>query len=176
MNSGRKTIWTIGHSTRTTEEFTDILNTFEIKIIADIRSLPGSNHYPHFNKEALEISLPNRNIQYIHLKNLGGRRRTKKDSHNLGWRKDSFRGYADYMETEDFTKAINELEELAAKNRVALMCAEAVWWRCHRSMISDYLKLNGWQVIHILGINKTEEHPYTKPSKIIDGNLTYPGE
>lgn len=176
MSSAQKTIWTIGHSTHTIHEFTDILNAFDIRIIADIRSLPGSNRYPHFNKEDLEISLPKLDIEYIHLKNLGGRRKMKKDSHNLGWRKESFRGYADYMETEDFIKAVKELEEIAFKNRLALMCAEAVWWRCHRSMVSDYLKLNGWKVIHILGINKTEEHPYTQPAKIIHGRLTYPQE
>lgn len=174
MSSAQKTIWTIGHSTHTISEFTDILIAFDIRIIADIRSLPGSNRYPHFNKEALEVSLPKLNIDYIHFKNLGGRRKTKRDSKNLGWRKESFRGYADYMETEDFKKAVKELEVIAAKSRLALMCAEAVWWRCHRSMVSDYLKLYGWKVIHIMGINKTEEHPYTQPAKIIRGKLTYP--
>jgi len=176
MNDGQKIIWTIGHSNHTIKEFTDLLISFDIGIVADIRSLPGSNHYPHFNKEALEISLTEKDIEYIHLKNLGGRRRTKKNSHNLGWRKESFRGYADYMETEDFKEAVNELEELAIKKRVAIMCAEAVWWRCHRSMVSDYLKLDGWRVIHILGTDKTEEHPYTQPARIIQGKLTYPGE
>ncbi len=176
MDNGQKVIWTIGHSTRTIEEFSGILVSFDIKLVADIRSLPGSNRYPHFNKEALEITLPEKNIEYLHLKNLGGRRRTKKDSHNYGWRKESFRGYADYMETREFKEAVNELEELAHKNRVALMCAEAVWWRCHRSMVSDYLKLKGWTVIHILEMDKTKEHPYTQPARIIEGELTYPGE
>jgi uncharacterized protein (DUF488 family) len=176
MENGQKTIWTIGHSTRSITEFIDILIFFKIELIADIRGLPGSNHYPHFNKENLEISLSEKGIGYTHLKALGGRRKTKKDSHNLGWRKDSFRGYADYMETENFTEGIDELEKISFHKRVALMCAEAVWWRCHRSMVADYLKLKGWEVIHILGKNKTEEHPYTQPAKIIHGRLSYPGE
>jgi uncharacterized protein (DUF488 family) len=171
-----KTIWTIGHSTHSAEEFIRILKSFNIQLIADIRSLPGSNHYPQFNREAMEVWLPENGIEYIHLKNLGGRRKVKKDSHNLGWRKDSFRGYADYMETEDFQNAIKELESIAQKNRTAIMCAEAVWWRCHRSMVSDFLKLNGWQVLHILGIGKEEEHPYTQPARIVEGRLTYSGD
>lgn len=176
MNSSRKTIWTIGHSTRIIDEFTKILTSFDIKIIADIRGLPGSNRYPHFNKGTLEVTLSEMNIEYLHLKNLGGRRKTRKDSKNLGWRNESFRGYADYMETDDFIKAVNKLEEIAVGNRVALMCAEALWWRCHRSMVADYLKLNGWKVLHIISISKAEEHSYTQPAKIIQGKLKYPGE
>lgn len=176
MKNGHKIIWTIGHSTRTFEEFADMLIAFEIEILADIRSLPGSNRFPHFNKEALETLLPQKNIGYIHLKNLGGRRRVKKDSPNTGWRKDSFRGYADYMETEDFKEAVKGLEKLATGKHTAIMCAEAVWWRCHRSLVSDYFKLNGWTVIHLLGLNKNEEHPYTQPARIVEGKLSYPQE
>jgi uncharacterized protein (DUF488 family) len=169
-----KTIWTIGHSTHPAEEFIRILKSFNIQLVADIRSLPGSNHYPQFNKEAMEVWLPENGIEYIHLKNLGGRRKVKKDSHNLGWRKDSFRGYADYMETEDFQLAVKELENIAQRKLTAIMCAEAVWWRCHRSMVADFLKFNGWKVLHILGLNKEEEHPYTQPARIVEGRLTYP--
>lgn len=133
-----KTIWTIGHSTRNFEELVEMLHSFQIEMLVDIRSYPGSRHYPHFNKEALEISLPQNNIQYTHLKMLGGRRKVNPNSKNTTWRNIAFRGYADYMETDDFKKGIEELETIAIKKRTAYMCSEAVWWRCHRSMVSDY--------------------------------------
>ncbi len=168
-----KTIWSIGHSTRTLDEFTDMLRSFQITVVADIRSYPGSRRYPQFNKEALEISLPENHIQYIHLKKLGGRRKVVPDSKNIAWRHPAFRGYADYMETDDFKQGIKELEDIALKQRTAFMCSEAVWWRCHRSMVADYLKVHGWKVMHIMAVNKEEEHPYTKPAKIINGELSY---
>ncbi len=174
MNAAKqKIIYTIGHSTRTLEHFVAMLQSFNIEMIVDIRSFPGSRRYPHFNKENLEVSLPEKNINYVHLKLLGGRRPVKKDSKNAGWRHPAFRGYADYMETDDFKKGIDELEQIAIKQKTAYMCSEAVWWRCHRSMVSDYLKLNGWIVFHIMEINKSEEHRYTQPAKIIDGKLSY---
>lgn len=168
-----KTVWSIGHSTRTLEELVEMLHSFQIEIVADIRSYPGSRRYPQFNKEALEISFPENNIQYVHLKDLGGRRKVNPDSKNTVWRHVAFRGYADYMETDDFKKGINELNEIALKQRTAFMCSEAVWWRCHRSMVSDYLKAHGWKVMHIMGIGKEEEHPYTAPAKIVNGELIY---
>ena len=168
-----KPVWTIGHSTRPMDEFVDMLLSFEIKMVVDIRSFPGSRRYPQFNKEALEISLPENDIQYFHLKNLGGRRKVKPDSKNTGWRSEAFRGYADYMATDEFREGIKQLEEIALKMRTAYMCSEAVWWRCHRSMVSDYLKNRGWKVMHIMGIGKEEEHPYTEPAKIINGKLSY---
>lgn len=173
MQKEHKNIWTIGHSTRLLEEFVAMLHSFNIELIVDIRSYPGSRKFPQFNKEALEISLPQNNIEYIHLKNLGGRRKVKPDSKNTAWRHAAFRGYADYMETPAFKAGINELEILALKKRTAYMCSEAVWWRCHRSMVSDYLKVNGWKVMHIMGIGKEDEHPYTAPAKIVDGELSY---
>jgi uncharacterized protein (DUF488 family) len=176
MKEENKTIWTIGHSTRTLEEFITILHSFNIDLIADIRSLPGSRKFPQYNKETLEVSLPQNNIQYIHLKSLGGRRNVKPDSKNTGWRNVAFRGYADYMETYSFKEGITELEKFAIKQRTAYMCSEAVWWRCHRSMVSDYLKLNGWKVMHIIGIGKEEIHPYTSPARIINGELSYENE
>jgi len=169
----QKTIWTIGHSTRTLEVFIAMLKSFQIELLVDIRSFPGSKHYPHFNKEALMISLPENGIEYTHLVKLGGRRKPRPDSDNTGWRVAAFRGYADYMETEDFNKAIKELEFLASNNRVVYMCSEAVWWSCHRSLVSDYLKLKGWTVMHIMDIGKAEEHPYTKPARIENGKLYY---
>ena len=168
-----KIIYTIGHSTHTLEEFVAMLKSFNIELLADIRSFPGSRKFPHFNKENLPASLAENNIEYIHLRNLGGRRKVNPDSCNTGWRVAAFRGYADYMETESFKKAIQELEQIASQKRVAYMCAEAVWWRCHRSLVSDYLKNEGWTVLHIMGVGKSTEHPYTAPAKIIDGKLDY---
>ena len=168
-----KNIWTIGHSTRTIEHFIAMLRSFKIEQVADIRSFPGSRRYPHFNKEALEISLPANGIGYMHLKDLGGRRPAKTDSINTGWRNAAFRGFADYMQTDNFKKGIEQLEEIALQKITAYMCSEAVWWRCHRSLVSDLLKLNGWNVYHIMEIGKAEEHTYTQPAKIIDGKLSY---
>lgn len=169
----KKTIWTIGHSTHSFGEFVEILRLAGIETVADIRSFPGSRKFPHFNRESLEIVLPEQGIGYVHLKDLGGRRKVKPDSNNTGWRHPAFRGYADYMETESFRNAIKELETLGSEKRIAYMCSEALWWRCHRSMVSDWLKLHGWDVIHITGKGKTTEHAYTSPARIIDGQLTY---
>lgn len=171
-----KTIWTIGHSTRTLVDFISMLHSFKIELIADIRSYPGSRKFPQFNKEALEISLPENNIQYIHLRDLGGRRKVHPDSKNTVWRHIAFRGYADYMETVSFKEGIKELEKIAMKQRTAFMCSEAVWWRCHRSMVSDYLKVHGWNVMHIMAIGKEDEHPYTSPARIVNGELSYENE
>ena len=168
-----KTIWTIGHSTRTLDEFMAMLKSLQIELVADIRSFPGSRRYPHFNKEALEVSLPENKIKYSHLKELGGRRKVRPDSINTGWRVAAFRGYADYMETNAFMIAIKELEAIASNERTAYMCSEAVWWRCHRSLVSDFLKFNGWTVMHIMGIGKVEEHPYTSPARLVGNRLIY---
>ena len=166
-------IWTIGHSTRTIENFIGMLQSFQIDLLADIRRFPGSNKYPQFNKPLLEASLQKANIQYIHIPELGGRRKPKSDSVNTAWRSASFQGYADYMETEEFKKAVKELEQLALSQRVAYMCSEAVWWRCHRSLVSDYLKAGGWKVMHIMDEAKATEHPYTAPAKVVQGKLFY---
>jgi uncharacterized protein (DUF488 family) len=167
------TIWTIGHSTRSLDEFLALLHSFHISMLVDIRNYPGSKRYPHFNKEALEVSLPANHIQYLHLKELGGRRKPVEGSINTAWRNTAFRGYADYMQSQDFKKAIEILEALAQKQATAYMCSEAVWWSCHRSLVSDYLKWKGWTVLHIMDVDKATEHPYTKPARIIDGRLRY---
>ena len=169
----QKSIWTIGHSTRTLDELIAMLKSFEVELVADIRSFPGSRRYPHFNKEALSISLPENKIEYTHLLRLGGRKKPRSDSHNIGWRVAAFRGYADYMETEDFNDGVKDLEFLGNKKRVAYMCSEAVWWSCHRSLVSDYLKFKGWKVMHIMAVGKDEEHPYTKPAIIKGDKLLY---
>lgn len=167
-------IWTIGHSTRKIKDFIGALEASGIKLVVDVRTLPGSKRYPQFNQEALADSLGNAAIRYEHLPELGGRRKPKKDSRNLAWRNASFRGYADYMETEEFRKGIARLEDLAEEHGpVVIMCAEALWWRCHRSLISDYLKVRGVEVIHILDAKKTESHPFTSATSIVDGQLSY---
>jgi uncharacterized protein (DUF488 family) len=173
ISTKQNQIWTIGHSTRTIGHFISMLKSFDIELVADIRSFPGSKRYPHFNRENLAVVLSSDNIEYFHLKTLGGRRQAKADSVNTGWRNAAFRGYADYMQTEDFKKGIQQLEEIASIKRTAYMCSEAVWWRCHRSLVSDHLKLNGWIVHHIMEIGKEEEHPYTAPAKIVNGQLSY---
>ncbi|MGV8963035.1 MAG: DUF488 family protein [Candidatus Saccharimonadaceae bacterium] len=168
-----KTVWTIGHSTHSLEEFIAMLHSFNIIMVVDIRSYPGSRKFPQFNKENLEITLPENSIKYILIKKLGGRRKVSPDSKNTSWRHAAFRGYADYMETEAFKEGIDELIAKALEQRVAYMCSEAVWWRCHRSMVSDYLKADGWKVQHIMQIGKSSEHPFTQPARVVLGQLTY---
>ena len=168
-------LWTIGHSTRSLEEFSNILKSFSLEILVDVRSFPGSRRYPHFNREALHDSLAAAAIDYIHLPELGGRRKPLPDSLNMTWRNESFRGYADYMETEAFRSGTDRLVALARDRRTAIMCSEAVWWRCHRSLISDYLKAKGVDVIHILAAGKSEAHPYTSAARIVNGELSYRG-
>ncbi|MDD2196763.1 MAG: DUF488 domain-containing protein [Bacteroidales bacterium] len=170
------TIYTIGHSTHSLADFLTMLLSFNIKIVADIRSLPGSRRFPQFNKESLKISLEETGIQYMHLPDLGGRRKVKKDSKNNRWNNDSFRGYADYMETTEFGIAIKRLERIAMEQTTAYMCSEAVWWKCHRSMVSDYLKTKGWRVLHIMATGKVQDHKYTAPARIVDGNVCYSDE
>ena len=167
-------IWTIGHSTRAIDEFISLLKENEIKLLADVRAWPGSKRYPQFNKDALAESLTAHGIRYEHFLELGGKRKSKPDSRNTAWRNASFRGYADYMETEQFQKGIERLLNLAAEaGPIAVMCAEAVWWRCHRSLIADYLKSRGVEVLHVLGANKAELHPYTSAARIVNGKLSY---
>lgn len=166
-------IWTIGHSTHPFEEFLKMLSSFEIELVVDIRSFPGSRKFPQYNKETLQITMPEKGIEYLHLKSLGGRRKSNSESLNVVWRHPSFRSYADYMETPEFHEGILELETLAENKRVAYMCSEAVWWRCHRSMISDYLKFHNWKVMHIMAIGKESEHPYTAPALTDREELRY---
>lgn len=146
-----------------------------IKVLVDVRMFPGSRRYPQFNRAALSESLAAIGIEYRHEPRLGGRRTARADSHNTAWKNPQFRAYADHMETDEFRNAVEELLELASESHVAVMCAEAVWWRCHRSLISDYLKAKGHTVIHILNESKTEEHPFTSAARIVDGKLSYRG-
>ena len=167
-------IWTTGHSTRTIDIFRSLLEENGIKLVADVRRLPGSKRYPQFNREMLAKSLTEHGICYEHFPELGGRRKAEKDSHNTAWRNASFRGYADHMETEEFGAGVERLLDLSNKlGPTAIMCAEAVWWRCHRALISDYLKTRGVEVEHIVDANKTELHPYTSAARIVGGTLSY---
>lgn len=167
----KKEIWTIGHSTHTLERFLLLLKTYGITDLADVRRYPGSRKYPHFNKDFLKDHLEKNGIRYHHFPDLGGRRKPDPHSRNKAWRNDAFRGYADYMETDTFKKAIDEVKSL--EGRTALMCSEAVWWRCHRSLLSDLLKSEGYEVTHILSPSHSEEHPYTSPARIVNGKLDY---
>lgn len=160
-DSIEREIWTIGHSNRTQLEFLDCLKSFRIETLVDVRRFAGSRKYPHFNVDALEKYLPESNIQYIPMPSLGGRRKPQPDSKNTVWRNEAFRGYADYSESEEFSNAVTELTGYASSFRTAYMCSEAVWWRCHRSIISDHLKQHGWKVLHIIKENVETEHPYT---------------
>ncbi|MEO6798879.1 MAG: DUF488 domain-containing protein [Rhodanobacter sp.] len=173
MRSDPVTIWTIGHSTRALEEFVELVHEYKVEAIADVRSFPGSRRYPHFASEALARSLPEHDIAYRWIPKLGGRRKVQADSPNTAWRNASFQAYADYTASVEFAEGLDELLELAASRRTAMMCAEVVWWRCHRSIVSDVLKLRGIEVIHIIDAKHTTVHPYTSPAHIVDGKLSY---
>lgn len=172
----KNVVYTVGHSTHTLEIFISMLQSFGIQALVDIRRFPGSRKFPDFNKDALAAAMQNAGIVYTHLQGLGGRRKVQQNSKNDRWRNTSFRAYADYMETEDFTTAMAELEALALKQPTAYMCSEAVWWRCHRALVSDYLKAKGWTVLHIMAEGKAQEHPYTSPARVVGDQVYYSDE
>jgi uncharacterized protein (DUF488 family) len=167
-------LWTIGHSTRSSEELLALLHNQDIRRLVDIRRYPGSRRYPHFHSGALGKSLPPAGIWYEEMPTLGGRRTARSDSPNNGWKNASFRGYADYMQTEEFDRALDELMALGAHERTAIMCAEAVPWRCHRSLVADALVARGWEVTHILGPGQMRPHHLTTFAKVQSGRLVYP--
>ncbi|HLU00166.1 MAG TPA: DUF488 domain-containing protein [Burkholderiaceae bacterium] len=171
-----QTLWTIGHSTRTFDEFLELLRRHDIERIADVRSFPGSRKYPHFGQDALKDALKEHGVAYAWFKALGGRRRPRADSVNTAWRNESFRGYADYMETPEFKAALADLRVVSEEKRTAIMCAEAVWWRCHRSMIADQLCVQGVRVMHIMDDDHAVLHPMTSPARVVDGTLVYGAE
>ncbi len=169
------TVYTIGHSNRGVDEFIGLLKAHGVETLADIRKLPGSNKYPHFNRDELAGSLARAGIRYVYVEELGGRRPRKKESKNTAWRNSSFRAYADHMETDEFRRGVDSLLGRAAQGRVAVMCSEAVWWRCHRALVADYLKASGVNVRHIMGESAARPHPYTSAAKVLDGKLSYRG-
>jgi uncharacterized protein (DUF488 family) len=173
-SSTMQRIWTIGHSTRTADEFVAALQGHGIRLIADVRLLPGSRRYPHFDQDALAAELEKHGIGYEHFRELGGRRKRRPDSQNTAWRNDAFRGYADYMETPEFAAGVQRLLTLAdTSGPTALLCAEAVWWRCHRGLVADYLKVRGFEVLHIVGAARAELHPFTAAARVVKGTLSY---
>lgn len=167
-------VWTIGHSDRTLVEFAELLTAYGIGLVADVRSVPRSRHVPWFDQDALAESLPALGIAYRHLRGLGGWRHAHKDSPNVGWRNASFRGYADYMQTPAFAEALDELIGLARKTPTAVMCAEAVPWRCHRSLIADALVVRGIEVVDILSLKSSRPHTLTPFAHVEGHEITYP--
>ena len=172
----KRTLFTVGHSTRTLDELVALLRAHRVAAVADVRLIPKSRRYPHFNAEALAVSLPERGLDYMPFKSLGGRRRPLKDSPNMGWRNESFRGYADYLATDVFRKALTELLSIASEVPTAIMCAEAVPWRCHRSLIGDAALVRGWRVLDIMSEKSAPPHQLTKFAQVNGEQLTYPGE
>jgi uncharacterized protein (DUF488 family) len=168
------TILTLGHSTHSLDELVALLRRHEIEALVDVRSVPRSRRMPHFAKESLEECLPRRGIEYTHAKELGGFRRPAPGSSNAGWQVEGFRGYADYMRTLEFEKALERLEALARRRRTAIMCAEGLWWRCHRRLISDALLVRGWEVRHIDPAGALADHRLPEFARVEDGRLSYP--
>lgn len=169
-----KRIYTIGHSTRPIEEFTDLLRHYNIEMVVDVRSIPKSRRNPQFNQETLSKSLKKVGILYHPIKKLGGLRHTTKSSPNTGWRNLSFRGYADYMQKPSFWEGIDEVKDLSKKYRLALMCAEALPWRCHRSLIADALTLRKRNVFHIFNKSEAKPHTLTPFLKVKNNQIIYP--
>ncbi|HEY9757489.1 MAG TPA: DUF488 domain-containing protein [Oculatellaceae cyanobacterium] len=177
MKAEKMTVFTIGHSTHSLDEFVEMLRANGVEKLIDIRSLPGSTKFTHFDRESLSKSLRNRKIGYKLLKKLGGRRRVNKDNtSNLGWRNAAFRGYADYMQTEGFAEGLAQLIEIASEKRVAIMCAEAVPWRCHRSLVADALITRGINVRDIFSKTSTKPHELNAMARVSKGQLSYPEE
>jgi uncharacterized protein (DUF488 family) len=166
-------LWTVGHSTRTSEVFVSLLQAHRIETVADVRRYPASRRHPQFNHEQLAATLSTLSVDYVPMPDLGGRRSTRRNSHNTVWRDPSFRGYADYMETPAFEAALETLVALATTTRTAIMCAEAVWWQCHRQMIADALKARAIRVLHIHDESRVTEHAFTSAARIVDGRLQY---
>jgi uncharacterized protein (DUF488 family) len=170
------TILTIGHSTRSIDEFLEILHAHSIERLVDVRTIPKSRRVPQFNSESLAASLRGQGIDYLHVKSLGGLRHPNKDSANLGWRNASFRGYADYMATDEFRASLERLLQLAREKRTAIMCAEAVPWRCHRSLIGDALLVRGVKVDDILSATSIRPHEMTPFARVEAPNIVYPAD
>jgi len=167
-------VYTIGHSTRTLDEFVGLLKTYGVTLVVDVRTVPRSRHNPQFNKETLPNSLKPSGIKYIHMPEIGGLRRPKHDSVNLAWKNLGFRGYADYMQTKEFTENLLKIIALARENRLALMCAEALPWRCHRSLISDALVVRHLKVEHIIGESSCLNHELSEMARVEGNQITYP--
>jgi len=173
-NEPELTIYTIGHSTRTLNEFLDLLNVYSITLLVDVRTIPRSRHNPQFNKETLPVTLKSYGVKYIHMPEIGGLRHPKRDSVNIAWKNMGFRGYADYMQTKEFTDNLLKITALERENCLALMCAEALPWRCHRGLISDALVVRHVKVLHIISKDNTITHELTEFAHVEGNQITYP--
>lgn len=169
-------LWTIGHSTRSWEAFVALLHEAAIEAVADIRRYPGSRRHPQFSGDAMARHLPEAGIAYMPMPELGGRRSPRAGSRNTVWRNAGFRGYADYMETPAYAAARDALASQACSRRTAILCAEALWWQCHRGLVADDFKARGWEVLHLSAPGRVEPHPYTRAASIVDGQLSYRGD
>lgn len=169
-------MYSIGHSTHALDHFLTLLRAHGITHLADVRLVPTSRRHPHFSGESLAVQLPRHGVEYRHYRELGGHRRPRPDSVNGAWQNESFRGYADYLETSAFAAALDALLawQREADGRVAMMCAEAVWWRCHRQLIADALVIRGHEVWHITGTSRPARHALTSFARVTEGRLTYP--
>ncbi len=171
--AGQVTVWTIGHGTKPLTDFLALLRAHGIRVVADVRSLPHSRRSPHFSRQPLGEALAAEGIGYQHLPQAGGLRKPRPDSRNTGWKDDAFRGYADYMETPEFAAGLRDVIDAARQVPTVLMCAESDWRHCHRGLLSDALKAAGARVLHITSDAEPQEHPYTRPARIVAGRLTY---
>lgn len=171
-----KRLWSVGHSTRTLEEYISLLKHYGIERLVDVRTVPKSRTNPQFNREMLEVTIPDAGIEYIYKNDLGGLRRSRKDSVNTGWRNDTFRGFADYMETPEFEEAISELVRLTEEKPTAIMCAEVLPWRCHRSLIGDAITVRGFEVMDIFDEKHAKPHKLTPFARVEGEKITYPAE
>jgi uncharacterized protein (DUF488 family) len=169
-------MWTVGHSTRSLSELTALVRAHGVELIADVRKIPRSRRHPHFDRETLPAALAAAGLGYVHLPGLGGLRREHRDSINRAWRNPSFRAYADYMQTPAFAEELDRLLALGRERPVAIMCAEAVWWQCHRSLIADALVARGEPVLHILTPQRAEPHALRDFARVEAGRVSYPGE
>ena len=176
MASSPATVWTIGHSTRSLEELVALLDAHRIATVVDVRTVPRSRRHPQFEKGALGESLPRSGLAYVHMAGLGGLRKPRRDSPNTGWRNEGFRGYADYMQTEEFERHVEALVRLATSTRLTVMCAEAVPWRCHRALLSDALVVRGLEVRHITSRSAPSLHALTSWAHRDGTRLSYPPE
>lgn len=167
------TLWTIGHSIRAWDELVLMLNEAGITALVDVRRFAGSRRNPQFSGEAMARTLPAAGIAYLPVPELGGRRAPRPDTTNLAWRNTSFRGYADYMQSEAYQDAASRLAHLAEAQPTAVMCAEALWWQCHRGLIADDFKARGWEVVHLMAPGRSQAHPFTSAARIVAGRVDY---
>jgi len=176
MQAGALEVWTVGHSNHSGADFIRLLQAHGIECVADVRRFPGSRRHPQFGADPLAQSLREHGIEYAWLQELGGRRRGGQDDAGSAWRNASFRAYAAHLATDEFALGLERLLHMAAACRTAMMCSEVLWWRCHRSLVSDVLRFSGHTVLHILGEHEVRPHPYTSPARIVQGELVYSAE